>query len=296
MSKQYGIPYQGSKNSIAEELIRKLPSGNRFVDLFGGGFAMSHVALISGKYNAVLYSELNELLPPLIKKAILGEYDYKNFKPKWVSREDFQNLKEKDGYIKYIWSFSNSGRQYMFGKDLEPRKKSIHNWVVFNEKDEWFKKYFYDIDKYIKTEDIKARRILWKKYIDMLKVKGDANRLQQLERLERLQNLQQLQQLERLQNLAIVKGDYKDYKYMSGDVVYLDPPYYGTADYGDVFDFQEFFDWVDSRPYPVYFTMYNNMPDERFKMLWAISKRLLMSGASKTKNYECLFGNKMAHI
>lgn len=33
----YGMPYLGSKNSIAEDIIDFLPSGNRLVDLFGGG-------------------------------------------------------------------------------------------------------------------------------------------------------------------------------------------------------------------------------------------------------------------
>ena len=46
---KYGITYQGSKNRIAGDLISLLPSGERFVDLFGGGFAMSHCALLSGK-------------------------------------------------------------------------------------------------------------------------------------------------------------------------------------------------------------------------------------------------------
>lgn len=33
----YGIGYKGSKNKIAEEILEQLPSGNRLVDLFGGG-------------------------------------------------------------------------------------------------------------------------------------------------------------------------------------------------------------------------------------------------------------------
>jgi hypothetical protein len=35
MSK-YGIPYKGSKSKIAENILAKLPSGHRLVDLFGG--------------------------------------------------------------------------------------------------------------------------------------------------------------------------------------------------------------------------------------------------------------------
>ena len=37
--KAYGIPYMGSKDKIADSLMKVLPNGRRFVDLFGGGFA-----------------------------------------------------------------------------------------------------------------------------------------------------------------------------------------------------------------------------------------------------------------
>ena len=47
---RYGIGYQGSKNGIAEQIIAHLPAGRRLVDLFGGGFAISHCALLSGKW------------------------------------------------------------------------------------------------------------------------------------------------------------------------------------------------------------------------------------------------------
>lgn len=33
----YGVPYQGNKSRIADAIIELLPSGNRLVDLFGGG-------------------------------------------------------------------------------------------------------------------------------------------------------------------------------------------------------------------------------------------------------------------
>ena len=49
----YGITYQGSKSGIAEDIIDLLPAGIRFVDLFGGGAAMSHCAYISGKYKQI---------------------------------------------------------------------------------------------------------------------------------------------------------------------------------------------------------------------------------------------------
>ena len=48
MTRRYGLPYQGSKNQIAEELLSFLPPGNRFVDLFGGG----------GEYDRLCHGQL----------------------------------------------------------------------------------------------------------------------------------------------------------------------------------------------------------------------------------------------
>ena len=120
---KYGITYQGSKNAIAEKIIEFLPSGRRFVDLFGGGAAISHCAVLSGKWQKVLYNEYNPLLVDLIKRAING--DYQNEK-RWISREDFFRLKEQDGYIKYCWSFSCAGNYYLYSKEVEPWKKALH--------------------------------------------------------------------------------------------------------------------------------------------------------------------------
>lgn len=47
----YGISYMGSKSGIAKNIVDILPAGERFVDLFGGGFAISHYVLIHHIYN-----------------------------------------------------------------------------------------------------------------------------------------------------------------------------------------------------------------------------------------------------
>lgn len=86
----YGIPYQGSKTKIAPAIISRLPSGKRFVDLFGGGFAMSHCARLSRKWDSVLYNDINPLLPPLIRRALDGEFNYNRFKPEFITRERFK--------------------------------------------------------------------------------------------------------------------------------------------------------------------------------------------------------------
>lgn len=128
--KQYGAPYMGSKSQIAEDILAVLPRGKRFVDLFGGGFAMTHCAMLSGKYEEFYYNELNPLVVDMIKKAISGEY--KNER-RWIDRETFFNLKDTDGYIKYCWSFGTKGDAYLYSKEIEPWKKALHYARVFND-------------------------------------------------------------------------------------------------------------------------------------------------------------------
>ena len=92
--KAYGIPYMGSKDKIADSLLKAIPSGKRFVDLFGGGFAMSECALRSGKYEYVLYNDFNPLVVDLVMKAINGFYNFKRFTPYWISKSQFERERE----------------------------------------------------------------------------------------------------------------------------------------------------------------------------------------------------------
>lgn len=270
-----------------------LPRGKRFVDLFGGGFSMSHIALLSNKYESVFYNEFNPIVRPMLEKAIKGEFNYDVFKPEFVERETFFKFNTTDGYIRYCWSFSNQGDTYMFGKPLEEMKRSLHNFVVFGTKDKWLQKNCHDIDKYIVTSNIKERRILLNKYFDIKKKQKIA--LQQLQCLERLQDLSRLKEKLESGVLVLNTGSYEDYQYQEGDVVYCDPPYENTAKYNSKtdFDIKKFYDWVATRPFKVYFSSYL-ISDDRFKMVWAEGKRSLM--AQKTKenykvNYECLYTN-----
>ena len=50
LEKHYGVPYQGNKSRIADIIINILPAGKRLVDLFGGGGAITHCGMLSGKW------------------------------------------------------------------------------------------------------------------------------------------------------------------------------------------------------------------------------------------------------
>ena len=133
---RYRIPYMGSKQQIAADLLgvmlQKKPKARYFYDLFGGGGAMSLCALDNGlkvHYNEIK-TDLRELLEHALTKG-LGEEFYQ-----WISREDFKKYKEQKGYfgefVRCVWSFGNSGGAYMFGKEIEHFKKHGHYVIMWN--------------------------------------------------------------------------------------------------------------------------------------------------------------------
>ena len=125
-----GMPYTGSKSQIACDIISLLPPGKRFVDLFGGGGAMTHAAVLSGKYEEVLYNEKLPLIADTFDKAIHGYYTRENFFPRWVSREEFHAVKDKDGYAALCFSFGYDMETYFCSKEKEPLKKQGHEEYV----------------------------------------------------------------------------------------------------------------------------------------------------------------------
>lgn len=80
-----------------------------------------------------------------------------------------------------------------------------------------------------------------------------------------------------VQRLEYTCGSYEAYEYTDGDIVYCDPPYEGTNGYKDtIFDHKAFYDWVATRPYPVYFSSYD-IADTRFKCIAEIKKPILFN-------------------
>lgn len=122
MSK-YGMPYKGSKDKIAEKIISILPDADCFVDLFGGGGAMSHCAAMSGKYKKVIYNEFEPLVYKGFVMAINGEFSGEN---RWISRKDFLKLKDSDPYVAMCFSFGNNLKTYAYSPEIERFKKHLH--------------------------------------------------------------------------------------------------------------------------------------------------------------------------
>ena len=240
----YGMPYMGSKNKIAEWIINQLPKAKHFYDLFGGGGAISHCAVLSRKFEVVHYNEFNPLICKAFKMAVNGEF--KNEK-RWISREDFHKLKYTDPYVALCFSFGNNPfKNYAYAKDVEPCKKALHYSICFN--DNSLLSEIVDI-KNLKftSNDLHERRLQLQHYLKnyIKDVKSFCNTdsgnvrniLQSLERLERLQSL------EKLQSLEITNLDYKDMQIDADSVIYCDPPYINTNSYKIEFKHNEFYDW-----------------------------------------------------
>ena len=116
----FGMPYMGSKNSIAQKIVDFLPKAEHFYDLFGGGGAITHCALLSGKYKYIHYNELNPLIYKGFQMFVNGEFKDEK---RWISREDFNALKDSEPYVAICFSFGNNLKAYLYDKKLNPLKK-----------------------------------------------------------------------------------------------------------------------------------------------------------------------------
>lgn len=125
---RYGLPYKGSKNSIAEWVVDNLPKADVFCDLFFGGGAITHRAMLTGKYKRFIINDIDARLPKLFIDCAYGKYTTANH-PEWISREEFFRRKDEDAYIALVWSFGNNGKDYIYGADIEDFKHAYHQAV-----------------------------------------------------------------------------------------------------------------------------------------------------------------------
>ena len=121
--KKYGMPYKGSKTELADRIIDILPAGDVLVDAFGGGGAITDCAARSGKWEQVIYNEVEPLIYNGFCKAINGEYANEN---RWISREDFFRLKDTDPYAAICFSFGCNLKSYAYAPEIERFKKHLH--------------------------------------------------------------------------------------------------------------------------------------------------------------------------
>lgn len=267
----YGVPYKGSKNKIAEWVVGNLPEAENFYDLFAGGCAVTHAALLSGKYQHCYANDI-WTAPKLFLDAISGKYRNKT---RWISREEFFEKRLTDPYIQFCWSFGNGGQSYMYSREIEEAKHALHKLVFFND--------YADFDKITKTgfkyseEEMKKpfyeRYMVYKKFRrEKLAERKELVPLQLYQRLESLESLESLQRLQRLQSLEVSQGSYENVVIKPDSVIYCDIPYKGTEGYeslmkahchpsSSLFDYDSFYEWCGKQTELVVVSEYS-MPED----------------------------------
>ena len=130
----YGLPYQGSKNRIARRLVDALPAAPVLYDVFCGGCAVTHAALLSGKYSRVVANDINGMIPHAFETAITGGFRNED---RWISRDDFQRLYKTDPYVAICFSFGNNLHEYCYARDLEPYKRALHYAIFWKDIAPW---------------------------------------------------------------------------------------------------------------------------------------------------------------
>ena len=133
----YGVSYQGSKNKIAAEVVYNIPSAPLLIDVFAGGGAITHAALLSHRFGSILANDYDCGALQLFYRASHGLIDFEEERKRWVSREDFKRLKDTDPIVRYHWSFSNGGTTYLYSKEIEPYKRAYHFACNCNDRTEW---------------------------------------------------------------------------------------------------------------------------------------------------------------
>lgn len=274
---QLGIPYKGSKNTIAENVVNALPAGGKILDACCGGGAFLMAAAMSMRWDKVVGNDINPATIALLDAVLIhkGQIEYEH--PPICTRTDFFNSLQRiengdfdiqDCVNKYCASFGNDGKTYLYGADIEECKTTA--------------------ERMLSSSKLEDRRHFYRKYMGFLL--GDSSderlqRLESLERLERLERLESLESLERLESLDIFDIDYSEF-----DIVYFDIPYKGTNKYDFDFDYDRFYKLFDSLKIPAFCSEY----DAPFTCVAEFKKTQIMAasvGSTKSTTKEKLFFN-----
>ena len=130
----YGLPYKGSKNRIAKKILDVLPAAPVLYDVFCGGCAITHAAMLSGKYSRVVANDINGMIPHAFETAITGGFRNED---RWISRDDFQKLYKTDPYVAICFSFGNNLHEYCYARELEPYKRALHYAIFWKDTGPW---------------------------------------------------------------------------------------------------------------------------------------------------------------
>lgn len=270
---------------------------------------MTHCAMLSKKYERFILNDISPYGVRLFMDSLQGKYANET---RWISRENFIELKDTDAYVRLCWSFGNNGRNYIYSKEIEPFKKAMHFAVVLGDiapisamfpaidfnslldcadsigRNQAMRNVMRNAMKngVIDTKSFSAevqQNIVSQNY--QQKCNGIAVSAEEVmetrshniqQRCANIQNKSSQKTL-RLQSMETYNLDYKDVVIPSDSVVYCDPPYAMTDGYGDKkhkanFDTASFLQWAKTRDFPVFISEYR-IEDDDFTEVLSIMKQ-----------------------
>ena len=218
--KPIGLPYQGSKKKISKKIVeiikQNFGTDRPIYDIFGGGGAITAECILNGL--EVHYNDLDKDITNAFERVISQDREW--IKTLIISRTEFFEIKAKenkttDDFLKLLLnSFGNSMKTFMYSKEISDLKYNLAKEIIGN----------YDVfSGYRQTEIYK--KVTSGSEWDWFNEKKSRS----LEQLGQLQQIERLQQLEQLNEIKVTNKSYRDFSEVSGAILYLDPPYEGTA-------------------------------------------------------------------
>lgn len=268
---RYGLPYVSSKNRIAKQIVELLPRAETFYDLFAGGCAVTHAAMLSKKYQHYVINDINGKIVKLFVDAIAGNIPNLY---RVVDRETFFATREFDIITALCYSFGNNQLDYLYTKDDEKIKLVASNMIL--------------------AESISERLAYYKQFCALLKNNIQRDNIERLINVERLYNIDCLKNVEDLHNIDCLTTDYQSVVIKANSVVYADPPYRNLKEQSSAnrcfgkFDFNRFDKWCREVDFPVYISEYE-MPSDFVSLTGLYRKSTLNGKGTGEKTSEQIF-------
>lgn len=257
---RYGLPYKGSKNKLAEKIIDILPPAKHLYDLFAGGCAITHCALLSRKWECVHFSDTNDAVV-LFKDCLEGNVPDGS---QWISREEFEKRKDSDPYIRLVWSFGNNQVDYLYSRQIEPYKKAVHEMIFAPT----------PIERRLKFREVckLMELVIGSRYADHSSTERSQRLLADFlkETRYRLQSDERRVSIGELGKpfpggYEMKVADYRGIEILPDSVIYCDIPYINTKRYiGAKFNYEDFYKWACRQVQPLFISEYW-MPEDRFE-------------------------------
>jgi len=264
MSISYGLPFLGSKNKIAERIINILPEAEYFVDLFGGGGALTHCVSnkFFYKYKKIIYNELNTDVYKIFKDVCSG--NIKKFD--WLSHEEYNEYKHLNKAtlesLILFSMFNNLNCGYNINDNEYDLYKSVYEFIFNNDEKNLFNILNINFNKFnnFKNDFLKLDNFC-EKYRFLKRFLNSNNKNIRMWLFERFERCLNINRTLRNKNIEFFNDSYENILIPDDSVVICDIPYKGTLDYKHSFDYEKFYDWCLNSNNMIFICEYS-MPDD----------------------------------